>query len=86
MRVLSSLIDIANDVFELEATSDDGACITGVLVNGNQLLFGKNSNLLSFWLEIGDEYCLDDVMSTSRITIQNGHANSVCNQLMNHQL
>ena len=72
-------VDVPNDKFQLQSSNGDGACITSLSININQLLVGKNSNLPSFWIDGSDQYCLDNFMSSSQITIQNGQVNSsVC--------
>ena len=74
-------IDIANDEFQLQSSSEDGVCITSLSINSNQLFVGKNNNLSSFWIDGNDQYCLDDFMSTSQITIQNDQViSSICKQ------
>ena len=43
------------------------------------LLTLQNTIRPSFWIDGNDQYCLDDFMSSSQITIQNGQVNSsVC--------
>ena len=64
-------VDTANDEFQLQSSNIDGACITSLSINGNQLLVGKNNDLQSFWIDGDDRYCLDDFMSSSQITIKN---------------
>ena len=46
-------------------------CITGLFVNDNQLLFGKNSDQKSFWIVSDNFSCADDPMETDGIVIQN---------------
>ena len=41
-------VDVPNDKFQLQSSNGDGACITSLSININQLLVGKNSNLPSF--------------------------------------
>ena len=69
-------MDVANDEFQLQSSNTDGACITSLSINGNQLLAGKNNNLQSFWIDANDRYCLDDFMASSQITIKNGQVDS----------
>jgi hypothetical protein len=76
-------IDVANDKFQLQSSNGDGACITSLAININQLLVGKNNNLPSFWIDGNDQYCLENFMSTSQITIQNGQVNSSTCKPMN---
>ena len=74
-------INIANDEFQLQSSSEDGVCITSLSINSNQLFVGKNNNLPSFWIDGNDQYCLNDFMSTSQITIQNDQViSSICKQ------
>ena len=65
-------VDVANDEFILQTVNGDGACITSLSINGNQLLAGKHNDLQSFWMEGDDLFCLDNFMSTRQIRIQNG--------------
>ena len=67
-------VNVANDLILLDSTTDDGACITGLFYNNNQLLVGKNNDLRSFWIDGDQQDCLDDFMSTSQIGIRNGVA------------
>ena len=67
-------VDVANDLILLSTTSGDGACITGLFYNNNQLLVGQNNDLRSFWIDVDDQYCLDNFMSTREIGIRNGRA------------
>ena len=72
-------IDIANDELQFQSSSGDGVCITSLSIDNIPLFVGKNNNLPSFWIDENDQYCLDDFMSTSQITIQNGQAiSSLC--------
>ena len=72
-------IDIANDELQLQSSSGDGVCITSLSIDNIPLFVGKNKNLPSFWIDENDQYCLDDFMSTSQITIQNGQViSSLC--------
>ena len=72
-------IDIANAELQLQSSSGDGVCITSLSIENNQLFVGKNNNLTSFWIDGNDQYCLDDFMSTSQITIQNEQViSSIC--------
>ena len=75
-------IDLSNDKFQLQSSSADGVCITSLSINSKQLFVGKNNNLPIFWIDGNDQYCLDDFMSSSQITIQNGQIySSVCKPL-----
>ena len=68
----SDQFDKINDRISLENTNNDGACITGVIVDGKQMLFGKNGNLQSFWMDGDQNNCYDNYLGTNQITIQNG--------------
>ena len=61
--------DVENDVIQLVSTNDDGVCITGLFINGNQLFVGKNSDLRSFWIDEAPQYCYDNGMAARFITI-----------------
>ena len=65
-------IDIKNDQFQLERTTSDGVCITGLTVNGKQMFVGKNNDMESFWIDGDHNNCLDDFTGTTQMTIQNG--------------
>ena len=69
-------VDVANDEFQLQSTSDNGVCITSLLINGNPLLVGGSNNLQNFWIDSDEPYCLDNFMSSSQITIRNGQVTS----------
>ena len=69
-------VDIANDEFQFHSRDNDGACITSLSINGNQLLVGKNNDLQGFWIDTDTRHCFDDFMSTSQITIKNGQIDS----------
>ena len=70
---------VANDRLQLTSTSGDGVCITGLFINGNQLLVGKNDDLQSFWIDSDDLYCHYNFLSSTQITIQNGRvSDSTC--------
>ena len=72
-------IDVANDELQLQSSSGDGVCITSLSINNNQLFVGKYNNLSSFWIDENDQYCLNDFMSTSQITIRNSQViSSLC--------
>lgn len=57
--------DVSNDEFKLQSSDGNGACITSLSFNGNQLLVGKNNHE-------HDRHCLDDFMSLSKIAFKNG--------------
>ena len=65
-------VDVANDEFQLQSTSDNGVCITSLSINGNPLLVGRSNNLQNFWIDSNEQDCLDNFISSSQITIQNG--------------
>ena len=72
-------VDVANDRLQLQQTSTDGVCITGLFINGNQLLVGKNDDLQSFWIDGDANDCQDNFLSSTQITIQNGQvSDSAC--------
>ena len=76
-------IDIKNDQFQFESSSTDGVCITNLLVNGKQMLVGKNKDQPSFWIDGNQNEC-DSFMSTKQIMIQNGRIVwSECTGMMN---
>ena len=64
-------LNVQNDRIKLQSTNGNGVCITRLSLNNTDLLFGKNNNLSSFWIDKNDKYCSNDSMSTSEITIQN---------------
>ena len=73
------VVDVANDRLQLQQTSSDGVCITGLFINGSQLLVGKNDDLQSFWIDADELYCHDNFLSSTQITIQNGQvSDSTC--------
>ena len=47
-------------------------CITGLYIDGRQILVGKNTDQPSFWIDGNSFRCQDDNMKLSQITIQNG--------------
>ena len=65
-------VNIDEDFWVLAPTSKDGVCITGLYVDGEQMLVGKNDDQSYFWLDANDEHCEDDNMSTRQMTIQAG--------------
>ena len=72
-------VDVTNDEFQLQSTSDDAVCITSLSINRNPLLVGKSNNLQNFWIDNNEPYCLDHFMSSSQITIRNGQViSSTC--------
>ena len=57
-------------------------CITGLFVNGNQLLVGKNKDQKSFWIDSDEISCDDNIMKTDEITIRNSKiTSSICGKL-----
>ena len=70
-----------DDEFQLESSGNNGVCITSLIVNGEKMQFGANNDLSSFWIESQrSNFCLEDAMSTSQITIKNGKIqSSECN-------
>ena len=72
-------VDVTNDEFQLQSTSDDAVCITSLSINRNPLLVGKSNNLQNFWIDSNEPYCSDHFMSSSQITIRNGQViSSTC--------
>ena len=65
-------VDIANDLFEFQSTTNDGVCITSLTVNNEKLLVGTGDDQSTFWLDQDDAHCTDDSMSGTSLTIQNG--------------
>ena len=71
--------DIQNDLFEIRPSDPNDICITGLFINENQLLVGKNNDQESFWMVGADLSCDDSQMKTDRIVIQNSKvASSIC--------
>ena len=64
-------LNIQNDRFQLQSTNGNGVCITRLSLNNTDLLFGKNHNLSSFWIDKNDQFCSNNSMSTTQITIAN---------------
>jgi len=58
-----------DDEFQLQATNDDGVCITSLAINNNQLLVGQDQNQQSFWMNQKLPKCSNDQMTTSQLTI-----------------
>ena len=61
-----------DDEFQLQASNDDGVCITSLSVNDKQLLVGKNNDLPNFWMNQRNPKCTKSHMTTSQITVKNG--------------
>lgn len=59
-----------------QSTSNDGVCITSLIVNGNQLLVGKLKNQPYFWIDGDHNECSDENLSTPNIIVQNGEVTS----------
>ena len=54
-------------------------CITGLFVNGNQLLVGKDKDQKSFWIDSDEMSCEENIMKTDEIVIQNSKiTSSIC--------
>ena len=54
-------------------------CITGLFVNGNQLLVGENKDKKSFWIDSDEISCDENIMKTDEIVIQNSKiTSSIC--------
>ena len=61
-----------DDEIQLQASNDDGVCITSLSLNGEQVLVGKNNDLPSFWINQKNPRCFQGRhMTTSQITIKN---------------
>jgi len=74
-------VDVSNDRIQLQSSNSDGVCITSLSINDKKLFLGKHNEQQSFWIDrqIDEQFCLDDFMSTSEITIQNGQViSSTC--------
>ena len=74
-------VDIENDEFQLRIQNGkvwgdtlytDNVCITGLTVNGKEMLFGKLNDQPIFWMDITQNLCRDGYMVTPQITIKNG--------------
>ena len=48
-------------------------CVTSLVVNGEKMFVGQNGDQPSFWIDGDQQYCGQDYMSTTEITIQNGN-------------
>ena len=73
------VVDVANDEFQLQSTSNNGVCITSLFINRNPMLVGRHNNLPNFWIDGNEPYCLDHFMGSSQITIRNGQViSSTC--------
>ena len=46
--------------------------ITGLSLNGNQMLVGKLNDQPSFWIDGDQKNCMDEHLSTPQITFKNG--------------
>ena len=64
-------VNLEDDIWTLQSTSNDGVCITSLIVNNEQLLVGKNNDKAYFWLDENDLDCTDEHMSTDVLSIQN---------------
>ena len=73
--------DIKNDRFTLLAGGSDGVCINSLHVNNEKILVGKNNDLSNFVFDRDNQnVCLDNLMRTSFLTIQNGQVvETICN-------
>ena len=75
----------SDDEFQLEASNDDGVCITSLSVNDNQLLVGKNNDLPNFWMNQRNVKCTNGHMTTSQITFKNGNNNYLLPRILSSQ-
>jgi len=77
-------VDVSNDKIQLQSSNSDGVCITSLSINDKKLFVGKHNEQQSFWMDrrIDKQFCSDDFISTSDITIQNGQViSSTCKRL-----
>ena len=65
-------VNVEQDIFTFEASNNDGVCISGLQINGEQLNVGKNDDQSEFWIDKDNNRCDDNYMSTAQISIQNG--------------
>ena len=72
--LLRSDVDIANDKFILETEHTDGLCVHSMTFDGQEVLFGKNKDLVSFWLDNNVE-CREDFMAADKVAVKNGEVN-----------
>ena len=72
--LLRSDVDIANDKFILETEHTDGLCVHSMTFDGEEVLFGKNKDLVSFWLDDNVE-CREDFMAADKVAVKNGEVN-----------
>ena len=65
-------VDVTNDRFQLQATNNDGVCISSFQVNGTQIFVGPENNQTSFWIAQNQPSCDKQKVATNEITVQNG--------------
>merc|ERR1712226_624661 len=77
-------VDIENDVFEFAKTTNDGVCITSLIIDGTDILVGPNveqpnfwpgfwpnGKQPNFWIDGNENSCTADFVSTQELKIQN---------------
>ena len=73
----SAAVDVENDEFQFQSTSDNGVCITSLNINGVDMEFGpEERERSSFWIDGNNNRCHRDLTSTSQITFKNGAIDS----------
>ena len=65
-------VDFENDFFDFVAPVSDGVCITSLTLNDEPVLVGPNNDQSKFWLDAENHHCLENIVSTPILTIQNG--------------
>ena len=65
-------VDVISDRFHLQATNNDGVCISSFQMNGTQIFVGPENNQKSFWIDRNDGRCDNVKLTTRGITVQNG--------------
>ena len=65
-------VNVEQDIFQFEASNNDGVCISGLQVNGQQLMVGRQNDKSEFWIDGDTNVCNDNNMSTPQISIKNG--------------
>ena len=78
----SAEVDVENDEFQFQTTSDNGVCITSLNVNGEEMRFGPQfKKRSSFWMDGNNSVCHRELTSTPQITFKNGAIDSyVCDE------
>ena len=65
-------VDVISDRFQLQATNNNGVCISSFQMNGTQIFVGPEKNQTSFWIDRDNQRCDNDKLVTRGITVQNG--------------